>query len=373
MKLTKRKKVLVFHPIIAPYRIDFFNTLSEHYDLRVVLYWRNLKDQTFDYAKIEKQFVFKPEYFVKEEIGMLRWLKKILCFLIVEKPDIVFVSEYGIITQIVLVHKFLTMSKYKIVSITDDSYDMLADNNHFTRRHKFAIKLLAPYIDELICVEPNSVRWYKEHFDKGIYFPIIVDEKKSECRYEKLLPVSELYINQYKLREKKVLLFVGRLVTLKNIGRVIDAFKLISNPSLRFIIVGSGSEEQKLKKKAEIDNRIIFIGRKEGDDLYAWYNIANVFILASYMEPFGAVTNEALLGGCRCLISEKAGSSCLIDKGFNGDVFDPYNLDEIKDKIEHELSLSSSLRLPLKKRKSLMPLQFENLINSLMNRLDNDY
>ena len=209
------------------------------------------------------------------------------------------------------------------------------------------------------------------HFGKGIFFPIIVDEQKTECKYEKILPISESFVKQYGLEGKKVLLFVGRLVALKNVGRIIDAVKQISNTELRFVIVGSGDEEKSLKEKSALDNRIIFVGRKEGDALYAWYNIASVFVLASYQEPFGAVTNEALLGGCRCLVSKKAGSHCLIDPDINGETFDPYNLNEIKDKIEHEMSSSTALKLPLTKRKSLMTFQFGVMFDSVITRLDN--
>lgn len=365
-----KKKIVIFHPIIAPYRIDFFNALAEHYDAKVILYWRNLRDQKFDYAKIEAQFVFKPEYCVKEELGTFRWLKELWHYLNVESPEIVFVSEYGLCTQLTIIHRAMTRSKYKIVSITDDSYNMLADDNHFSIRHKFAIRYLAPHIDELINVEPQSAQWYYERFGKGIYFPIIVDEQKSACRYENLLPLSETYIRDYHLNGKKILLFVGRLVALKNIGRVIDAVRLISDSELRFIIVGSGDKEQELKKQSTGDERIIFVGRKEGDALYAWYNIANVFILASYQESFGAVTNEALLGGCRCLISKKAGSHCLIEKGVNGDIFDPYNLDEIKEKIELELSRATPLNVPLIKRDSLMNVKFRKMINVIFSSLE---
>lgn len=366
-----KKKIIIFHPIIAPYRIDFFNALSDFYHAKVILYWRNLKDQTFDYEKIEQQFVFKPDYCVKDELGSFQWLKRLWHYLSIERPNIVFVSEYGIISLLALVHRFLTRSKYKIVCITDDSYDMLTCNNHFSLRHKFAINLLAPHIDEFINVEPNSAQWYREHFGKGIYFPIIVDEQKAESKYIKILPLSESLIKQYCLEGKKVLLYVGRLVAIKNVERVIDTVKQISNPDLRFLIVGSGEEEKALKEKAGSDNRIIFTGRKEGDELYAWYNIANAFILASYIEPFGAVTNEALLGGCRCLVSKKAGSHCLIEPGINGEIVDPYNLDDIKEKIEKELLSATPLKLPLSKRKSLMTLQFGEMIRPILTRWEN--
>ena len=237
-----KKKIIIFHPIIAPYRIDFFNALSDFYHAKVILYWRNLKDQTFDYEKIEQQFVFKPDYCVKDELGSFQWLKRLWHYLSIERPNIVFVSEYGIISLLALVHRFLTRSKYKIVCITDDSYDMLTCNNHFSLRHKFAINLLAPHIDEFINVEPNSAQWYREHFGKGIYFPIIVDEQKAESKYIKILPLSESLIKQYCLEGKKVLLYVGRLVAIKNVERVIDTVKQISNPDLRFLIVGSGEE-----------------------------------------------------------------------------------------------------------------------------------
>ena len=60
--LFMKKNLLAFHPIIAPYRIDLFNSLAKHYNSQICLFWRNLKDQTFDYRKIEEQFDFKPSY-----------------------------------------------------------------------------------------------------------------------------------------------------------------------------------------------------------------------------------------------------------------------------------------------------------------------
>lgn len=370
MKETKKKKLLVFHPIIAPYRVDFFNAITGYYNARVIFDRRNLKSQNFDYSKIASQLTFCPEYIVKDEVGTCKWIKALWNALNKHKPDIVFVCEYGVITLLALFHRFVTRSKYKIICMTDDSYNMLSNDNHFTIRHKLAIKLIASHIDEVINVEPKSVQWYQSHFGKGIYFPIIVDEQKSECKYEKILPISESFVKQYGLEGKKILLFVGRLVALKNVGRIIDAVKQISNTELRFVIVGSGDEEKSLKEKSASDNRIIFVGRKEGDALYAWYNIASVFVLASYQEPFGAVTNEALLGGCRCLISKNAGSQCLIEGGVNGEVFDPYNLNEIKEKIEQELTIVSTVKLPLKKRKSLMTIKFGEMLDIILTNIE---
>ena len=53
-----KKKLLIFHPVIAPYRIDFFNEFSKHFDAEICLYWRNLKNQKFDYQKIGIRDIF---------------------------------------------------------------------------------------------------------------------------------------------------------------------------------------------------------------------------------------------------------------------------------------------------------------------------
>ena len=46
------KTVLIFHPTIAPYRIDFFNDLYKSFNAKIVLFYRNLKDQKFKYEEI---------------------------------------------------------------------------------------------------------------------------------------------------------------------------------------------------------------------------------------------------------------------------------------------------------------------------------
>lgn len=72
-----KQKLLIFHPVIAPYRIYLFNALARHFDAVVVLWQRNLKSQKFDYAKIEAQFEFSPAYLIREEIGTAKWIKAI--------------------------------------------------------------------------------------------------------------------------------------------------------------------------------------------------------------------------------------------------------------------------------------------------------
>lgn len=338
------KRLLIFHPTIAPYRIDFFNDLYSAFDTRVCLQYWNLRDQTFDYDKIYAQFAFKPHY-LKEIIklgsrslwgGFWKHLNDF-------NPDIVLVSEFNVTALMVLAHKFIKRKKYKVISICDDSYNMVVEGNDFSRLHRMARCLVVPRLDNLILVEPKVTQWYQEHYNKGICFPIIKLEEKARKEYERVLPISKETVKQYCLKGKKVFLFVGRLVALKNVKTIIRAFAHLNQEENIFAVVGDGPERENLETLAkDLKTNVIFTGRLEGDALNVWYNIADVIVLASYQEAFGAVTNEALLAGCYALISNKAGSACLVEEGVNGYTFSPMDVEELAEKMSKISALIST-------------------------------
>lgn len=366
-----KKNLLVFHPVIAPYRIDLFNALSRLYNTQVCLFWHNLKDQTFDYAKIEKQFDFEPSYIVKEEMGLLKWMKAIWKKLDTSRPDIVLGAEFGIPTILIILHKIITRRHYKIVIINDDSYDMLVNNNPFTKRHARAVKAMMPFVDEVINVEPRVAAYNQEKYQKGIYFPIICDDVIAKKRLVRVLSISHNYVNKYQLKGKKVLLFVGRLVALKNVEFALRAFIKANLDNTVFVIVGDGPEKEKLEKIAAGNPAVIFTGRLEGDELYAWYNVGQVFTLPSYQEPFGAVTNEALVAGCKVLISKDAGCNSLVKDGENGYIIDPHNEKSFIEKLKFAFYSMRPLELPLVVKENMMITSFDENIKTLYSRISN--
>ena len=364
----QRLKLLIFHPIIAPYRINFFNNFSKHFDAEICLYWRNLRDQKFDYKKIEEQLTFKPTWIIKEELGIFSWLIQLWKKLSLRKNDIVIVSEFGLATIATIFHKLITRSKYKIISIVDDSYNMVAENNQFSWKHKWATKVLMPFMNNVINVEPRVTEYYQQKYGKGVYMPIIVDENKARERLLRILPISQKYVEKYNLEGKKILLFVGRLVGLKNIPFAINAFLKASVKDSVFVIVGDGPEKQNLQKLIKDDQNIIFTGRLEGDDLYAWYNIAQVFTLQSTQEAFGTVTNEALLGGCYCLVSKLAGSNCLIKENTNGNVIDPFDIESYLKLLKEAFNKCDPVQKSLSIRPNLMTESFEECFQRMANK-----
>ena len=357
-------KVLVFHPIIAPYRIDFFNALSEKFDTKICLLWHNLKDQTFDYKKIEQQFNFVPTYILRDELGFFKWSNKIWETISDFKPDIVLTSEFGFATILTLLNRLFTRRHYKVVSIVDDSYNMVAEGNQFTWRHKKAMQVLMPYLDNVINVEPRVADWYKSRFGKGLYFPIICNDEIARSRQERVLNISENYLRQYDLVGKRVLLFVGRLVKLKNLETAIKAFVKANVEDSVFIIVGNGEEKEHLGSIATDYPNVLLIGRYEGDELYAWYNVGQVLTLPSLQEPFGAVTNEALVAGCKVLVSKYAGSNCLVSVN-NGKIINPNDIESFAEDIRSIFRDIKPLNSPLAVKPNLMQSSFEENFDRL--------
>lgn len=361
-----KKRLLIFHPTIAPYRIDLFNDLNKAFDTKVCLVRRGLLSQKFDYESINRQFEFEPEYKRK---GLWATIRFYLQNLRKKQPDVVIVHEFGIGAILALAWRWITRSRYKVVSMCDDSYDMVVNDNDFSRNHKLARRILAPMLDDIILVEPKVCDWYQSHYGIGFCFPIIRRETTIRNVYAEALDISRTLVAKHQLQGKKVYLFVGRLVRLKNVHTLIEAFHQAHLEDACLVIVGDGVEKNSLEELAEQTGvKVIFTGRLEGLSLYAWYNVADCFVLPSTQEAFGAVTNEALVAGCKCLISELAGSQCLIENGKNGFTFDPHSKSDLAKKLKIMNSHLAEHQLDAV-RPSEMLYGYEHYVDELVRRL----
>ena len=360
-------KLLVFHPTIAPYRIDFFNDLYAAFDTHVCLKYWNLRYQTFDYQQIYSRFAFRPIY-LKEvlKFGQRSFCKGYWTYLDRYEPDVVLTDEYGWSTMCVLLHRWIKRKKYKVVALCDDSFDMVFRQHDPSWVHRLARRWIAPRVDDIIVVEPRVEDWYWFNYQKGFFFPIIQNEVMIRKWYVEALDGSHRLRSKHQLAGKRVFLFVGRLVALKNVKTILRAFAHLDQQENYLVIVGEGPEMVSLKSLArQLNIQVLFTGRLEGDALNAWYLLADVFVLASYKEAFGAVTNEALLAGCYALVSQNAGSSCLIENGVNGYTFSPMDVEELAHRMKDVLQLPKVCEVN-GLRESQMKLSYQECIQRLI-------
>ena len=169
-------------------------------------------------------------------------------------------------------------------------------------------------------------------------------------------------------------MFVGRLIDIKNLFFLLDALALVVNryPKVILLFVGDGDQRVALERHAErngLADHVIFAGKKQGEDLYACYNVGQIFVLPSYYERFGAVVNEALLAGCYTLCSVVAGAACLIEPQKNGDLFDPASKTYLAEKLAQSLKDCEGLKqISLKANK--MCYSYDQYITSFFNQLN---
>ncbi len=107
----------------------------------------------------------------------------------------------------------------------------------------------------------------------------------------------------------KVILVASRLEPEKNVGAAIDLINSLVKrfPTAGMLIAGKGSEEGQLKKKVrdlKLEENILFIGYR--NDMGSIYKIADVLLLPSKFESYGASIVEALAAGIP-VVSEDVG------------------------------------------------------------------
>ena len=355
---------------IAPYRIDLYNALHRE-GFRMCFYRRVATDQAFDPDWIESLCCFRPDYLDGVDLGgpTRKFCRGIFRRIREEKPDVVIVPEFQLVLFQVLLARLFSRKKFRVISMCDDSLDMIVGGRDFSRLHRWLRGWVPRLVDDIITVTPQVRDWYRARFGKGLWMPIIRDEKKMRESLEDALPASQAFVERYGLAGHRVLLFVGRLVSIKNVDLLLDAFGKCGVEDAVLVIVGEGPEMESLQNQAlYMGDRVIFTGRLEGRELYAWYNIAGVLALLSNLEPFGAVVNEALLGGADVWVSGRAGAACLVDEK-NGKVTDIEDRDALPGELESLLMASEPVPIRVGLRPDKMSFSFDNKCKELIEGL----
>lgn len=139
--------------------------------------------------------------------------------------------------------------------------------------------------------------------------------------------------------DQQYILFSGRLVTVKRVDLLIDAFARIAaeRPNWDLLIVGDGPLRQELERRAPaaLRSRVHWLGFLQMEELIPVYHVASILVLPSDFEPWALVINEALAAGLVAVASDVVGAAYdLIQDGVNGRVFPSGNLDALAEALK---------------------------------------
>ncbi len=291
------------------------------------------KDEIKEFGKIDDENIVSFDskiYGIKEQLKFpYRKLKKF-------KPNVLHVPHYNIP---------LFYRGKMIVTIHDLTHLVLPEflPNKFAKFYaKFMIRNALNKADKVITVSENTKNDILKIFN--------VDERKIKviyngvdkefCKKDKK-DINYLYKRFNIPNNKKILLYVGNLKPHKNLKRLLEAFSIINNiKDYRLILVGKAFDNQidldKEEKELGINEYIIHTGIVSKKELIDLYNLANLFVFPSLYEGFGLPVIESMACGTNAICSNN--SSIPEVGGQLVDYFDPYDIDDIKNKIEKNIN-----------------------------------
>jgi D-inositol-3-phosphate glycosyltransferase len=167
--------------------------------------------------------------------------------------------------------------------------------------------------------------------------------------------------------DRRVILFVGRIVPLKGIDTLLRAIAAIvkKHPELRedlcVPIIGGepdrGREDEEmarlevLKEELGIGDIVTFLGARDQDELQHYYSAAEVVVVPSDYESFGMVALEAMACGAPVIASDVGGLATLVRNGRTGYRVPARDPDALAAKINRLLT-DEGLRLRIGQRAS---------------------
>lgn len=151
------------------------------------------------------------------------------------------------------------------------------------------------------------------------------------------LPADAVKLEQLKSRYKDsfVVGHIGALVSRqKGQGVLIEAAKtlLAQYPEMRFLLLGEGEDERRLRRQASGHPQIEFIGFVE--DVGTWIEIFDLFVFPSFGEGLGSTLLDIMEHRRAIVASGVDGILDVIDDGHNGLLVPPGEPRRLADAIE---------------------------------------
>lgn len=317
-------KIYYLDDIPTPYRIGVFKKLSEKLpqEFKVGFCAKAEPGRTWELAidgfdhEFLSGFQFRPPFQMnpfsfKVNFSVLKALR-------IYKPDVVVMSGYTHPT-VFLVALYCIVKKIPFGVASETNEHCSATNGI----RWFIKKLITfPIISKMSFGLPTgsqSENYFKKLGCKNIpygHFPNTPDITPIDNMRSKLSNENERKVIKEKYGitgEGPIILFVGRLILAKNPMELVNAYAEVMktiNTEASLVIVGAGDEEDKIAEFVNnTKNTKLIPWLDNPENVYELMCLADIFVLPSIHEPWGAVINEAMAAGCCTVVSDKVGSA----------------------------------------------------------------
>ena len=128
------------------------------------------------------------------------------------------------------------------------------------------------------------------------------------------------------------IIYIGQLVTRKRLDLLFEALASLVDHDFEVHILGSGSEENRLRSAVvpSLRDRVVWRGVVPMDSVHSELAAADCLVLPSDHDGWGAVVSEALLAGTPAICSSACGASEVVISSGVGGVFTKGSVSELR-------------------------------------------
>ena len=185
----------------------------------------------------------------------------------------------------------------------------------------------------------------------------------------------EIARNYLGLDGKGIILFVGRIVPLKGIDKLLMAMPYLENGQrLKLLVIGGDEycqdEMKRLKSLAQslqIHDSVSFLGLVKHEELPYFYSAADLCVLPSYYESFGLVALESLACGTPVVVTKVGGLESVIRQGDTGYVVLDNTPFRLANKMALLLSMSNKKEVISSIRASVTKFSWSKIAEAIVN------
>ena len=328
------KILFVFnHP--APYKIEYFNQLSQEVDLTVIIERIKASNRNKAFYQ-DNEYNFKLVKIKGLNIGQenhLSWgIKKHL-----EKNhyDLVIMNGYSTFSEMIAIC-YLIKHQMPYQLYINGGIIPQKENKIKYRLKKYFISHAKHYFAPTIRSKEYLIHYGA--IEKNIYLYPYSSMKKGDMidrtlSDKEIIDIKEKY--QIPLN-KHVLISVGELNKRKNFEILLDVMEELDNDYV-LIIIGEGKNKHKLEKiiKYKSLNNVLLRGYLPKSEVLNYIKASDIFLFPTKYDIYGHVVIEALMNGVIVIASERSNASKeIIKDGYNGYLITTNSKEEYLQKIK---------------------------------------
>jgi glycosyltransferase involved in cell wall biosynthesis len=140
---------------------------------------------------------------------------------------------------------------------------------------------------------------------------------------------------------RPIILFASKFQSRKRAIDLLEAYIRLSTDGIAepfpyLLFIGDGEERTALETRAIEKGwaSVKFLGFKNQTELPAYFDLCDVFVLASETEPWGLIVNEVMNAGKAVIVTSQVGAAIdLVQDGVNGFVIAPRDVEALSKRL----------------------------------------